>query len=268
MKLSFIYSLACILCLNTFGCMLCANEKDQLSSEEQYRNLDASSMINVTEQSINKYLDICPIENESTKTLLLDNIYAFLGKIKNDFEIGLCYGLYIPAVVGLTTTPFILIFRKYVGNPYDRNMPNLLILFSMSEEELLELVRRLWIPGYRLIVTASVKEEVVFRFIGFTAIEAHVSYLLEKLKYENEIIEDKSQSYALAISSIAFGLAHLLNPNPQPIQALSAAFSGYYFGHIYCDNGIISPLTAHIVNNLLLISMAKILRWYLLRLST
>ncbi|WOG29154.1 CPBP family intramembrane glutamic endopeptidase [Endozoicomonas sp. 8E] len=239
-----------------------------MGDEDVCQYLNASSVTNINRYSIDKPHGLCPIEQTSIKISLLDNISPFLEKIENDFKIGLYYGLYIPAVSVLIGGPFFLVFSKYVGSPYHRNPPTLQSAFSLTEEEALEFFRSVEFESYSEQISVSVEEELLYRFIGITAIEVYLKYLLGGFGYDSNEINDKSQFYSITVSSIVFGLMHLGNENPQFFQVFSATVAGFYLGCIYCETGIIAPLTAHVVNNVLLLFMAKAVSRYGVRLIT
>ncbi|WP_257274195.1 MULTISPECIES: CPBP family intramembrane glutamic endopeptidase [unclassified Endozoicomonas] len=267
MKLSLIFFLALIY-LNLFVSRLYSDDRVILSGEEVCHYLNASNITNINGSSMGETHGFCPIEQVSIKTTFLDNMSPFLEEIKNDFKVGLCYGFYIPAVGVLIITPFLLLFSKYIASPYHVNSPTMQSAFSISKEEALRFYRSAIVKRYSKSIIAAAEEEFIYRFIGLTAIESHVKYLLGKLEYDSDEINGKSQFYAITISSIVFGLLHLRNVNPQIAQAFIATVSGFYFGYIYCENGMIAPLTAHIVNNVLLLSIGKVLSWYGIRLLT
>ena len=231
---------------------------------------NGDGLINVSNSFWSNSSDFCPLLDcpEQSEKSSLNHISTILDVVGNDLIVGLAYGLIVPVSTVIIIAPVVVNFSGYARNPYDRDMPNLLVLFSLSEEQLLHIIRSLRIPGYNSIAKASVIEEIQFRFIALTTIKSHFSYLFEKLEFDNEEIKSKSEMYSVIFSSALFGLAHLSNPNPQIFQVLSATIGGLFFGYIYCGNGILSSITAHMVNNLLAVTIIKLLRWRVLRSST
>ena len=270
MKTFFISILLYILCVNAFCGEPEAAEIEMISGINCKQFFDATDTRSNSELFWESTSDFCSLSGmeEQIQPSSLDKVYSMFESIGNDLAVGFGYGLILPATVGIIVVPVVIIFSRYVSNPYDRDMPNLLTILSLSEEQCLIIIRNLRFPDYNLIVKGSIAEEIIFRFIGLTAVKSHMNYLLEKLEYDGQELKNKSEIFSVIISSIVFGLSHLLNPNPQLAQAISATFGGLFFGYIYCGNGIISPITAHMVNNLLAVTIIKLLRWQLLRFST
>ena len=95
------------------------------------------------------------------------------------------------------------------------------------------------------VKTAAI-EEIIFRF-GLQNILDGTLHLFWGEKDD----QWKAEKVSTLISASAFGLVHLVNPDPSPVQVGFAFCCGIILGEVYRKHGLSAAITAHAVVNLM-----------------
>ena len=172
-----------------------------------------------------------PLDTE--KTLGLENV-------ENIIITSTVNGLGIALIDTAITLPFELIsnnaFSQQISNEY----------FSV-------LIMTL-IPGMIL-------EEIEFRLLLQNLLFYLSTYFLSMMGFEEKNSELLSNYSSNFITSILFGLAHLIAKNPSYYQASQASIKSIYFGYLYINSGLIPVIICHTVHNIVIILRSKYLKF-------
>ena len=211
-------------------------------------------------------LDVCFPEDRSLTTKLLNNCDKFI-KSHTSLSIRLFF-------VNVILTGSIFLLLKYGKSPYGGSLTIYeMIKQSDSFSNFLNMLKKMPEPSLKECIIGGVIEEIQFRLLLQSTLYYLAKYITNLFYSHEEFPEEFYFIFSTSVSALAFGLAHLVNPNPQLFQVIFAGIAGLYLGSIFYSNGIISSATCHPVINVSIITVKTLMlqalsiipeaiRWY------